>query len=390
MQRKKVMVFCDYYLPGFKSGGGMWTVVNLVDRFRDRYDFYVVARNHDGKADKEPYEGVETGAWNSVGPAKVFYLSEAMLKVRVFKDLVREIKPDIVFLNSVFSTPSITFLRSRKDREIASIPVIVSPCGELARAALKLKSTKKRLFLAYAKLAGLYRNVVWRASFESDADEIRAAMGNDIEVIAAPDLPPKSILPDLDISEKPAKTSGAVRFVFVSRIVRKKNLHYLLERLASCADGEIRLDIVGPIEDEEYWKECATAARRLHGNVTVHVAGAKPYPEILEHMRSAHFFVLPTLNENFGYVFIEALASGTPLLISDRTVWRDIDAKGSGWEVPLQTPENWETAIQRCLEMDQPQYLEMASAARKHALEWLADPDVEEATAKLLERASGN
>ena len=147
MQRKKVMVFCDYYLPGFKSGGGMWTVVNLVDRFRDRYDFYVVARNHDGKADRKPYDDVRTGEWNPVGSAKVFYVDQKRLNVASFSGLLQEVDPDIVFLNSVFSRPSITFLRTRKKREFAELPVIVSPCGELAPATLKLKATKKSLFL---------------------------------------------------------------------------------------------------------------------------------------------------------------------------------------------------------------------------------------------------
>src|SRR5215207_1184700 len=132
MQRKRIMVFCDYYLPGFKSGGGMWTVVNLVDRFHDRYDFYVVARNHDGKADLKPYEEVETGEWNSVGNAKVFYLDAKRLNVVFFKQLVNEIRPDILFLNSVFSRPSITLLRARKNSELFGIPVVLSPCGELA------------------------------------------------------------------------------------------------------------------------------------------------------------------------------------------------------------------------------------------------------------------
>jgi glycosyltransferase involved in cell wall biosynthesis len=261
MQRKKVMVFCDYYLPGFKSGGGMWTVVNLVDRFCDRFDFYIVARNHDGKADRKPYEDVVTGEWNSVGNAKVFYVDWRRLTVSFFGGLIDEIKPDLVFLNSVFSRPSITFLRTRKKRRYSQIPVIVSPCGELAGATLKLKATKKTLFLKYAKLARLYRDVIWRASFELDAQEIRDAIGSDVEVMCAPDLPPKTILADFDILKKPAKLPGAVHFVFVSRLVRKKNLHYLLERLSFITEGEIVLDAVGPIEDKEYWKECEAAAK---------------------------------------------------------------------------------------------------------------------------------
>jgi len=106
-------------------------------------------------------------------------------------------------------------------------------------------------------------------------------------------------------------------------------------------------------------------------------------------MKSAHFFVLPTLSENFGYVFIEALACGCPLLISDRTVWGDIVEKGSGWTVPLEDPEAWRSMIQRCLDMDQEEFSRMAEAARDHAVGWLANPEIEEASAKFLKRASG-
>ena len=390
MQRKKIMVFCDYYLPGFKSGGGMWTVVNMVERFRDRYDFYIVTRNHDGKADRRPYDQVRTGDWNEVGGAKVFYLSAKQLRVRVFTDLIKEIGPDIVFLNSVFSRPSITFLRARKNAELFGIPVIVSPCGELSGATLKFKAAKKRTFLMYAKLAGLYRKVLWRASFDLDADEIRDAIGKDVDIMCAPDLPPKSILPDFALSDKPTKHSGAVRFVFVSRLVRKKNLHFLLERLSSGVDEDVVLDVVGPIEDKEYWKGCENAAKKLPANVTMNVMGPMPYSEILARMKTAHFFVLPTLTENFGYVFIEALACGCPLLISDRTVWGSIVQRGSGWTVPIEDPLAWNAAIKECLRMDQEQFSRMSNAAREHAEEWLADPAIEAATAALLERASPN
>jgi glycosyltransferase involved in cell wall biosynthesis len=381
------MVFCDYYLPGFKSGGGMWTVVNLVDRFHDRYDFFVVARNHDGKADLKPYEAVKTGEWNSVGPAKVFYLDGKRLNVGFFKKLIGEIKPSVLFLNSVFSRPSITLLRARKSAGLSGIPVILSPCGELAAAALKLKAAKKKLFLNAAKLTGLYRDVIWRASFESDSKEIKAAIGRNIEVLCAPDLPPKSILPDFDISNKPVKTEGDVRFICVSRIVRKKNLDFFIKRLSSCDTGSITLDIVGPIEDKEYWKECQRAMSALPKNVSVNLVGALPYQEILMRMRSAHFFVLPTLNENFGYVFIEALACGSPLMISDRTAWNEIGAKGSGWAIPLEDPAAWKAAILECVEMGHDEFSKMAGAAREHAVTWLEDESVESATTRLLERA---
>ncbi|MEO7673181.1 MAG: hypothetical protein ABIU09_03775, partial [Pyrinomonadaceae bacterium] len=73
--KKKVLVFCDFYLPGFKSGGGMWTVVNLIERFSDRYDFFVVTRNYESKGDKKPYTTVRSDNWNAVGNAQVWYFS---------------------------------------------------------------------------------------------------------------------------------------------------------------------------------------------------------------------------------------------------------------------------------------------------------------------------
>ncbi len=112
-----------------------------------------------------------------------------------------------------------------------------------------------------------------------------------------------------------------------------------------------------------------------------------PYPESLERMRSSHFFVLPTLTENFGYVFIEALACGCPLLISDRTVWGEVTDKGSGWTVPIEDPAAWDAAIRKCIEMDHAEFSKMASAAREHALGWLADPEIENASIRLLGKA---
>ena len=179
-----------------------------------------------------------------------------------------------------------------------------------------------------------------------------------------------------------------MRFVFVSRLVRKKNLHFLFERLATLRHGNIELDVVGPVEDKEYWKECEAAAQKLPDRIKLNLLGPMSYPATLDRMKSAHFFVLPTLTENFGYVFIEALACGCPLLISDRTVWGEIVERGSGWTVPIENPEAWSSMIARCVDMDQEDFSRMAAAAREHAVEWLANPEIEEASAKLLERAS--
>jgi glycosyltransferase involved in cell wall biosynthesis len=87
--------------------------------------------------------------------------------------------------------------------------------------------------------------------------------------------------------------------------------------------------------------ECESIIKTLPLNVTVTATGAFPsQTDALKIVSANHFFAMPTLNENFGYVFIEALAAGCPLLISDRTVWDDIESHNSGWRIPLEAPEN--------------------------------------------------
>ena len=52
-------------------------------------------------------------------------------------------------------------------------------------------------------------------------------------------------------------------------------------------------------------------------------------------LRAAEAFVLPSHQENFGIAVVEALASGTPVLISDQVnIWREIEADGAGMVEP--------------------------------------------------------
>ena len=49
----------------------------------------------------------------------------------------------------------------------------------------------------------------------------------------------------------------------------------------------------------------------------------------------SELLVLPSHNENFGFVIPEALASGTPVIASDRTPWGITEETGCGWRYPF-------------------------------------------------------
>jgi len=384
--RPRILVYCDFYLPGFKSGGGMWTVVNLVDRLSACYDFYIVTRNYDSKSDRRPYDTVVTGAWNRVGKAQVFYVSNASFTPASAAQRFQEVRPDIVFLNSAFSMPVRQFLRARRTGRIPERPVVLAPCGEMSEGALSVKPLKKTLFLKLAHNAGLYKGAIWKASFDSEAEEIRRVMG-DVEILTAPDLAPRAIFPDYNVELKPEKVPGSARIAFFSRVVPKKNLRYLLECLLK-VKGKLHLDIIGPLEDRRYWGECESIIGVLPPNIRVSVAGAYEHQiDALHRLAESHFFAMPTLNENFGYVFIEALAAGCPLVISDRTAWSDIEQKGVGRRIPLEDPERYIEVLEDCIAMDGPTFRGMSKRARAYACDWLARKEPEDQNAKIFEYA---
>jgi glycosyltransferase involved in cell wall biosynthesis len=153
--------------------------------------------------------------------------------------------------------------------------------------------------------------------------------------------------------------------------------------------GEIEVDIVGPVEDETYWKACQRERDQLGENVTVRVCGPADHASVRKRFQGSDLFLFPTLGENFGHVIAEALGSGCPVLLSDRTPWRELEKAGVGWDVPLETPEVFRELIQRCVDMDEEEHRAMRDAAFAYARKRLEDPAAIEANRRLFRVAFG-
>jgi D-inositol-3-phosphate glycosyltransferase len=82
-------------------------------------------------------------------------------------------------------------------------------------------------------------------------------------------------------------------------------------------------------------------------NVDVEFAGPQPHDEIGNWFQAADVVVVPSLNEPFGLVIIEALAAGTPVIASNvddiPTIVRD---RENGLLVPANDPTALANAIE--------------------------------------------
>jgi glycosyltransferase involved in cell wall biosynthesis len=360
--KPKILVLLGCYLPGFRSGGPVRTISCMVEALAPHFDFRIVTLNHDSGT-TEIYDLVKTGSWNRVGSAEVYYIPKWSLSL--VQKIAKEVRPDLIYLNGFFATSSIHGLLARKLGMLPSAPIILATRGDLAGGALGLKTPKKRAFMSMARWFSLYRDLHWHASSEREKSEMLAQLlpfGVTAEKIkVAPDLG-SGYVPTP--SNRSPKLPGAARFVTLSRITRMKNLPFTLDLLSEL-NGDISLDIFGPIEDQKLWSECESRIAALRPTVTVNYHGAVAPERVLEEMFQRHFFILPTLGENYGHVIIEAASSGCPVVISDRTQWTGLDQKNVGWDISLEDRERWKSVLQSCIDMSSEQYESMAESASR-------------------------
>jgi glycosyltransferase involved in cell wall biosynthesis len=121
--------------------------------------------------------------------------------------------------------------------------------------------------------------------------------------------------------------------LFLSRIQEKKGCDLLIEAFAANAarDPRLHLLMVGP--DQDGWAESLRENARQLG-----IADRISWPGMLTGdlkwgaYHAAEVFILPSHQENFGIVVVEALACATPVLLSRRVqIWREIIEAGAGY-----------------------------------------------------------
>jgi glycosyltransferase involved in cell wall biosynthesis len=88
-------------------------------------------------------------------------------------------------------------------------------------------------------------------------------------------------------------------------------------------------------------------------------------------------------------VLIESLAAGCPVAVSDRTPFRDLEARGAGWVVPLEDPDRYRRALERCAAMGADEHARMSNAAREYARRVIEDPTPIEQNRRLFTGAAG-
>ncbi|GAB5539355.1 MAG: hypothetical protein Salg2KO_14580 [Salibacteraceae bacterium] len=352
--KPRVLILSDWFVPGYKAGGPIQSVNSLVNALESEIDFTVIT----GDRDLGDHRQYQVGRFNELvefSKHKRVYTTAFGRSTMIRKNVQFE-SFDWIYLNSLFSIeftlkPLWWALLSGKLSK-----VILAPRGMLGAGALTLKPRKKKLFLWMFKAFNIHHKICFHATDSSEAKDIEKVFGDSINVHEISNLP-RTIQ-----NTHVAKKYSTLSMTFISRVSPKKNLAFAIELLSE-SNLPCVLDVFGEIEDADYHRDCKS---RIGGNLEVNWHGAVTPDELDVKLEKTNFFILPTLNENFGHAIVEALHHGKPCLISDQTPWVDLEEFGAGWAIPLADMGKWQRALQEANSMTDEVYEKRSLAAKDY------------------------
>lgn len=365
-EKKKILIVIDWFVPGYKAGGPIQSTLNVCNALKNTFDIYVLTTDTDHGTDI-PYSNIQPNTWlNNIVPGiQIFYCKKQSLNVSSLTQQIKNVSADFIYLNHLFSPYFVILPIWLKWKNKIQGTLIICPRGALYSSALALKKYKKMPLLLLYKAIGINKLACFHATNQRESIAIEHYFPKS-KIVIADNLPNINQLPFVQID----KIKGLIKCVFVARIVPIKNLNFLLNALHHCL-AQVQFTIIGPIENESYWKECNTSIKQLPKNIQVQYIGAKTNVEISALLLQHHLFVLPTTGENFGHSILEAFMAGRPVLISDQTPWLQLKEKKAGWDVALHSPDVFTKIVEEVANYNQQQYNEVAMGAWQFAHQFI-------------------
>ena len=232
---------------------------------------------------------------------------------------------DIIHVQSIFSlpTPISLFYAWFFKRKVA-----LSPRGSLGSWCLHKKSILKKIWLKIL-IKPFLKNVIWHATSEQEKNEI-IRMFNNQNVRVIPNGIDLGELSSSKVNVNYFFDSFGVKFptkivVSMGRLEKKKGFDILIRAIYTLIHQghDIHLFVAGP----DYGELCnlTSLCRSLCIEDKVTFVGHIDGDEKVSFLGAADIFAMPSHNENFGNVYAEALACGTPIVASTNTPWQDVE-----------------------------------------------------------------
>ena len=207
------------------------------------------------------------------------------------------------------------------------VPLVVAPRGTLSQWAMGSGSLVKKFFWPLVQRPVLESATCFHATAYSEYEDIRR-LGFRQPVAVIPngiDMPV--------VHENKSQTNRTL--LFLGRIHPVKGLEMLLPAWKTLQSRfpEWQLKIIGP-DNRGHLSKMLVLSESL-GLQRIEFCGPRYGEAKTQTYADADLFVLPTYSENFGMAVAEALAAGTPAVVTKGAPWAGLEQQNAGWWVDV-------------------------------------------------------
>jgi len=222
---------------------------------------------------------------------------------------------DLVHVHAIFSYASTIAMAIAR---IKNVPYITRPLGQLCEWSLQQSKLRKQIYLNVIERSNLLHSKSLHFTAEQEKTEFNQ-LGLNIPNFILPHgvyVP----TPILDAKTQVRKilhiTDQRPIILFMSRIHPKKGLEYLILALSKLKEYNFVLVIAGS-GAPDYVNQIKDLLKTHDICDRTHMIGFVRSETKNLYLQGADIFALTSHSENFGIAAIEALAAGTPVLITD-------------------------------------------------------------------------
>jgi len=310
---KIIQVFTRYSPPYFK--GGIETFIHNLSSYLSKkgYKSEIIAMK-----DEFPYKDEQNNIIKLKVPKIPVFV--ALLFQRKFWKYVKE--GDVVTIHY----PTLGVFKPKSRKAVLILHTLASEEGQYYNR-FSLKGYLRKLYRAY--FAGLLEKITFRKV------EHIVCLNQDIYQKLLKRKVPKekiSLIKNGVDTEKFAfaeprelKEDDKVRFLYVGRLIERKNIKKMLEAFSALNRNDFKLTIVGvgPLE-----KEIEELVSTKYAHLDIEFLGYKSGDDLIEEYQKCDVYILPSFYEGLPFTLLEAMSAGKPAVVGGFSNAPDIINEG--------------------------------------------------------------
>jgi glycosyltransferase involved in cell wall biosynthesis len=229
--------------------------------------------------------------------------------------------------------------------------IIITPMGVFEEWSLNQKKIKKKIALYFYQIFLLNKANVIHVTSDQEKVSLQKICNNK-NIIMIPHGTDSVVIKSKKFFEGTKKKA-----VFFSRLHKKKGIEELVESWLNIKNNDWELHIYG--FDDDGYVELLKKKIKNNKSISIFSPILSKNHELFERY---DFMILPSKSENFGFVVLEAMQCGLPVLTTNGTPWYIIEKDNAGWIIDKNLTE-LESKIKEIFSLPKEEFEKKSAAA---------------------------